>query len=144
MRGAVEDVVTDRAGEQERLLQDEADLCHPLLRRVGTDIPAIEQHRARGGIVEPRHQRGGGGLSPAGWPDQRVGLAPLEGEAHRFQHLGAIGVVEGDVVEGDGGSRRRCLGGNGRHVGLQRQHFRDAVETGQRQLQRRPDTRQLA
>ena len=86
VRVAVDDVVADRAGEQERLLKDEADLLRALLRCNRSDVAAVEQHAAAGRIVEPRHQRRGGGLAAAGRSDQRVGLAALERERRVAQH----------------------------------------------------------
>ena len=71
---AVDDVVADRAGEEKRLLEDEADLARALVRRNDRMSRPSSSTRPAVGIVEPRHQRRRGGLAAAGRADQRVGL----------------------------------------------------------------------
>ena len=96
---AVDDVVADGAGEEERLLQDEADPLRAFLRLVGADVAPVEQHPPARRVVQPRHQRRGRRLAAAGRPDERVGLAALERERRVVQHLAAARIAEADVLE---------------------------------------------
>ena len=79
-------VLADRAGEQEALLGDDDD---PPAQRGLVDVAevdATEADRAVGRVVEPRHQLGERRLARAGGADEHEPLAVLERERHVVQH----------------------------------------------------------
>ena len=82
-----------RRGEQERVVGDDGDLG---AQRGGVDVAhvdAVDEHRAGGHVVEPRHELHERRLARAGRADERDGRAG--------------GDVERDVV--DGGARRAVV-----------------------------------
>ena len=99
---AIGDVVADRAAEQRRLLQDDADLVAQTLERHVAHVVTVDQHAALGDIVEARQQIDDGRLAAAGRAQQRDGLARLDRERHAAEHrLAALEVAESHVVELD-------------------------------------------
>ena len=76
---AVADVVHHRVGEQERILQHDADLRAQAGSGHIAHIDAVDRHRAARHIVEARQQIDDRGLARAGRPDDRDRLARLGG-----------------------------------------------------------------
>ena len=95
---AVGDVVPDRDREQERLVEDEADVCPQALERVLTHVLAVDVERALGHVVGAVQQSADGRLPRSGPPDERDGLPGLDVEVEVPEHPRAVGVVEADVV----------------------------------------------
>ena len=77
------DVLFDRAGEDERILQHETDVPpHALLPRL-RDVHAIEQDAPLLDVVEAQEQVDQAGLAGARRPDERHPLARLDREDAR-------------------------------------------------------------
>ena len=74
--GAAEpEVARDRAREQVRPLRHEPDVAPEQLRVDVADVDAVHQHRASGGVVEPRAEAEQRRLARAGAPHHRERLA---------------------------------------------------------------------
>ena len=113
------DVLGDRAGEQHRVLRQEADVAAQLARAVVVQAGAVEPHRALGRDGDAGQQPAQGALARAGRPDHRQAIAGLELEAHAAQQLAAAfgayrGVLDRQPPErgrqADAGRRRRAGG----------------------------------
>ena len=63
-------VVADGAGEQERLLGDDAELPAQRLDGDLAQVVTVDEHASAGGVVEAGHQLGDGRLARAGGPDE--------------------------------------------------------------------------
>ena len=95
-------VLPDRSGEQEGLLEHQADLA---AQGLPADVPDV--HPADGDaplpfsqVVQPVQQVDEGALSRAGPPQHREGGPLGDGEGHVLQHR-LSAVAEGDVVKDD-------------------------------------------
>ena len=75
IRAAEGDVVADRAAEQGRLLQHDADLRAQALERHVAHVVAVDQHAPGGDVVEARDQVDDRGLAAAGGAEQGDRLA---------------------------------------------------------------------
>src|SRR5262249_52375994 len=98
---AVADVFRDGAGEQQRLLVDEADLAPEGLEREVADVDAVEQHTAAPDVVEAGDQGDERRLAcPCGADDAdaRTGTR-LECDVDERVHPPAV--AEADVIERD-------------------------------------------
>ena len=85
---AVNQIVPDRAAEQERLLQHDADLLAELLRRELAYVNAVDQHAAFVHVVETAEQV----------DQRRLAAAAAADDADRFARLdGKVDVVEAPV-----------------------------------------------
>src|SRR6478736_6206898 len=69
------------------------------------DVTPLEDHRAAGGLVEPRDEAGGRRLATARLPDEPERLTLTEGEADavdgldgRLDHAQALDLTEGEVA----------------------------------------------
>ena len=120
-------VVADGAGEEERLLGDDAELAAQRVQRHALDVVAVDAHVPGGGVVEAGDQLGQGGLAGPGGPDEGHRLPRRDAQVDVAQH-GHVGVVaEGHVVEDDlpldggqlHGVGRLGDGGLGREQGAQ-------------------------
>ena len=109
-RLAVADVVGHGAGKQERRLRHDAKLAAVGMQVEGANILAIDQQLPALELVEARHQLAQARFARAGVPDQRQGLAGLDGQVEVFQHLLIGGIAEIQVAELD----RPCRCGAGR------------------------------
>ncbi len=79
-RAAEADVVGDGAGEEEWVLQDDAEAAAEGGEVLVADVDAIDEDLAVLDVVEAHHQRGDGGLAGAGVADDGGGLAGGDGE----------------------------------------------------------------
>ena len=106
---AVADVGGDGAGEQHRLLRDEADPRAQVGLRHLAHVDAVHQHAAVVDVVEARNQPGERRLARAGAADDRGHLAGMRRERHAGERrlLGAR-ILEGDVLEFDVAALRRA------------------------------------
>ncbi len=100
VRPAVGDVLGDRAVEQERLLQHDADVAAVFLDREGADVGAVDRDRPFGDVVEAADEVDDRGLARPARPDQPDHLARPDGKVHFLQD-GAGPIVELNVVELD-------------------------------------------
>ena len=98
---AVGDVLGDRAVEQERLLQHDADVAAVFFHGKGADVDAVDQDRAFGHVVEAADQVDQRGLArpAAARPGRSSRPAPIC-EVHALQHR-PVAVAEADVAELD-------------------------------------------
>ena len=104
-QAAVGDVVGQGVVEEGDVLRHKGDLPAQARKAVVGQRLAVEQDAPAARLVEARDQARQGGLSGAGAPDQRHGLAGFDVEGDVAQHgftLGAIG--ERDVLEANGTS----------------------------------------
>ena len=74
------DVLGQRAGEEERVLQDDGEVLAERGQVVLAQVDAVQQDLAGGHLVEAHHQAGEGGLAGAGVADDGDCLARLDGE----------------------------------------------------------------
>ena len=80
-RGAEADVVGDGAGEEEWILQDDAEALAKFVQILLAHVDAVDQNAAALDVVEAHHQAGDGGLARAGVADDGGGLVRLDDEA---------------------------------------------------------------
>ncbi len=121
-------VGADRVVEEVGVLGDDADGVAQRVEGDVAQVPAVDAYGAVDGVVQPRHQVGGGGLAAAGGADEGGELPGGRAEAEFAQHFGGLlrafaaaqrgrfergerhfagpGVTEGDPVELD--LRRRA------------------------------------
>jgi len=105
------EVRRDRAREDERVLQHDADVAaHVGLAHVA-DVHAVEEDPALLHVVEARDEADDRGLPRPGRTDDRDALARGDLEVHIAQHPFALVVREGDVVERDLAAHVRQLDG---------------------------------
>src|SRR3954451_6780148 len=74
LRSTVSDVLADRGGKEECVLQNNADLAAQGFLRDLSDVPAVERHAPGNGIIEPGDQAEHGAFSRAGAADKRHDL----------------------------------------------------------------------
>ena len=86
---AERDVVRDRAGEEEALLRDDAELPAQRLLPHLAQVGAVDRDRTVGRVVEAREQLGDRRLARARVADERDGRARRHVELDPVQHLGA-------------------------------------------------------
>ncbi len=98
---AVRDVLPDRRAEEQRVLQDEADLIAQRLQPIPPDVRAVDDDRPGRRIVEPRNQAHDRGLPGSRRTDNRRDLAGFDREADVLQDRLVGAVAEADVVELD-------------------------------------------
>ena len=98
---AVGDVLADRAGEEDRVLQDDRDLVAQPGCRAVAEVAAIECDRPLGGVIEAGDEGRQGRLPGTGWAGQREPLAGGKGEADVAQRAALVVVFEGDAGEFD-------------------------------------------
>ena len=79
-RGAEADVVGDGAGEEEGVLQDDAEALAQRVEVLLADVDAVDEDAAALDVVEAHHQAGDGGLAGAGVADDGGGLVGLDDE----------------------------------------------------------------
>ena len=103
VRPGVRDRVPDRAGEQVRLLRDDAELVPVAGQVVVADVGAVDQDLPAGRVVEPGDELDQRGLARAGLADQGDGLARLDGEADPVQRVvvASLAVAEVHVAQLD-------------------------------------------
>ena len=97
---AVHDVLFDRPREQERLLEDEADLLAQVAAGVVAQLDAVDADAALI-LVETRQQVDQRRLAAAGRADQRHRLPRLDAEGDAVEHGHVLGVGKAHVVEDD-------------------------------------------
>ena len=108
------DVFGDGAGEEERVLQHDAEVLAQRGELVLAHVDAIDEHLAALHIVEAHHERDDGGLAGAGVADDGGGLVGLDGEGDAAQDpFDADGFEVFRRCSGDGGEllRREALVG---------------------------------
>src|SRR5207302_5745006 len=101
---SVQNIVAYGARKQERLLKNETDLARSLLRIIGADISALQQHLSTGWIVEPRHQRSRRSFPSTRRTDERIRPSFLKGEGCIFQYFLSGGIPEMNVIEFQNGA----------------------------------------
>ena len=95
------DVVADRAGEEVRLLQHDADLGAQRVLRDVLDVDVVDHDRAFRHIVQTHQEIDEGRLAGAGMPDHADHLALLHVEVDALEDR-VVGVIaEGHVLEPD-------------------------------------------
>ena len=110
----VGDVVPDRHGEEEGLVEDDTDVGPQAREGEVADVVPVDPHGAPGGVVEAGQHAGHGRLAAAGAPHQSDGLARVQVQIQVVQDLSrtvvpiarlreqaVVGVGEADVVELD-------------------------------------------
>ncbi len=80
------DVLSQRAGEEERILQDHGEVLAQSRQILLAEIDAVDENLAGGDIVEAHHEAGEGGFSRTGVADDGYGLAGLNGEGNIFEN----------------------------------------------------------
>ena len=101
VQAAVADVLADRAAEQVRGLEHDAQVALEPVQAAPAVVHAVQQDRPGGGFVEPAQQADDRGLAAAGEADQGDGLAGADGEVEVLQHRLAVLVGKADVLEAD-------------------------------------------
>src|SRR5439155_16615181 len=140
------DVVGDGAGEQERILGNQAHLLAKGSHLDVADVDVVNSYAAAPNVVEASQETGDRGFACTGRPDQGKGLAGLGDEAHVLQHGDALDVAEVDVVELDPSLDERHVVG-ARPVGnvdRRVQELKDLLAGGHRLLEEGVDLTQLA
>ena len=135
---AVGDVLGDRAEEQERLLQHDADVAAVVGHGEAADVDAVDQDRAVAHVVEAADQVDQRALARAAGADQADHLAGPDRQVEAADHRAVA------VAEADAGQLDRALQRADRHRLRRLGHARDAVEdledalgAGRRPLRRR-------
>ena len=129
--------------EQQRVLEHDADGMPDVVQRELPDVDAVDRDAAVSDVVEPHEQTGDRRLARPGGPDDRHRLPGLELEVEPPQDRHGRVVAEVDVVEADRAdpistgtvaARQidRVLGID--DVGMDLQHFVDALESDRRAL----------
>ena len=96
---AVNDILADGAGEEERLLFDDADLLAQVMDGIVIDIASIQVHSAGGDIIKARQQVHQGGLARPGGAQQGYRLAGCTFKAHIAQDGIILFVFKGDILK---------------------------------------------
>ena len=105
--GAQADVGFERAGEEERVLQHDAELAAQFLHVQFANVDAVEQDLAALDVVEAQQELNGGGFAGAGVADDGDGLTGLDAEGDVaqdpivFAGIGAAVIGEPDVAKFD-------------------------------------------
>ena len=140
------DVRGDRIGEEERVLEHDADAASQRLQRRVAHVDAVDGHRARMHVVEPGQQEPDGRLARARAAHERDRLAGRDMQAEVAQHRFGRCVAEGHAVEGD----RAAFDVQLTRVGMildewgRVEQVVDALGARARQLADRQDRRQLS
>src|SRR5579885_1556648 len=101
VQATVANVLADSAGEEEWLLQHNADLAAQRTLRHVADIVSIDEDGPFLDVIETRDQAGDGAFARARRPDDGDGLPRLNGKIKVAQH-GQFGMVaEGDMAKLD-------------------------------------------
>ncbi len=104
--GAEADVVGDGAGEEEGVLEDDAEALAESVEILLTDVDAVDEDIAVLDVVEAHHQGGDGGFAGAGVADDGGGLARGDAEGDAAED-------PLDRIEGSIGDTTGCLGAEG-------------------------------
>ena len=91
----------DRAGEQQGLLEDDAELAPHVGELQVAHVVAVDPDAALLGVVEARQQADERRLARARRPDDRHGASGGDPERDVLQHVGPAFVAEPDAVELD-------------------------------------------
>src|SRR5262249_19883224 len=136
-------VVADRACKEKWLLQNKADFLRSLFRGIRSDVFAVERNAATNWIVESRQQRSRRCFAPAGGSHQRICLTTCQRETGVREHVLPATVAETNVLECKhrAGSCHRIW--HNRHIGFERQNLRNSIQSGEGELERRPQRRNL-
>ena len=100
-RTAERDVVRDRAGEEEALLRDDAELSPQRRLRHVAQVGAVDRDAPAARVVEASEQLRDRRLPGAGVPDERDGRPGGHVEIEVVQDVRKVAVPEADVVEAD-------------------------------------------
>ena len=123
------DVLAHGVGEQERVLEHDADRAANVAEVEVAHVDAVEQHAALVDVVEARDQPGDRGLAARGRADERDRLARPQHEVEAVEHDRPVAVAEVDTFEAQLalplGRQRRAARRIGDH-GIGRQHLVDA------------------
>ena len=98
---AVGEVFPDRAPEQERFLEDHAQLLAEVVRRQVADVDAVDRDAALLHVVKPRQQADKRRLAGAAPPDDPHHLARMHVERHVAEHRLVAVVAERHVLKTD-------------------------------------------
>ena len=93
------DVVPHRCREEERILGDHSDLATQRAPLQVADVDPVHDHPPGRCVVEPRDERGQGGLAGARTPDERDRSSWQDLEIHLLEHEAARLVREIDALE---------------------------------------------
>src|SRR5436190_3423440 len=126
---AVGDILPNRSTEENRILQNEADLVAQRLQGVIANVGAVNLDLSRRGIVEAWHQAHDRRLACAGGTHNRGDLTWFNPQADVFQHRYVAAIAEADVVEFDSAPELGCLVGAWKapDAALDLQHFLDPL-----------------
>ncbi len=113
VRPAVSDVRPHRVGEEEALLEDDADLATQRRERHVADIVPVHSHGAGDRVIETGHHVRQSRLPTTARADEGHGLARLDLQADSAQHRWPVVVGEPNVVEDDLTRERRQLDSTG-------------------------------
>ena len=100
-RAPERDVLTDRALEEPRVLQDHSDVLAQVVAAHARRVATVEHDRAVVDVVEPHHQVHEGRLARAGRTDDRHGGAGFGHEGEVFDERAGRVVGERDALELD-------------------------------------------
>jgi hypothetical protein len=104
------DVLAHRVGEQERVLEHDADRLAQVGEAHVAHVDAVERDPPGIDVVEAGHEAGDGRLPAARRAHQRDGLAAAQDEIQPVEHRRAhVAVAEGDVLEAQLARARRQL-----------------------------------
>ncbi len=98
---AITDVLHHRGGEQERILQDDAQLLAQRRLLQAADVVAVDGDAAFIHIVEAAEQADDGGFAGTGGAHEGDGLARRGGQADILQHRLARLISEAYMLEDD-------------------------------------------
>ena len=107
----VGDVLPDRRAEQQRLLKHDPDLAAQRLAPIPPDVDAVDEDGSLLRLVETQDQADNRRLPRPRRSDQGDTLARGGGEGDLPQHVLAVSVVEGNVLEHDCAFERRRFDG---------------------------------
>ena len=145
VRAAVGDVRADRVGEQEALLEGDADAAAQRVQGQLAHVVPVDDDPAAVGIVLARDQCRQRRLAAAARPDEGDALSGRDVQVDAVEHGRAGGVAEADVVEADVtvqvGQLERVRGVGDRR--LQVEHAEDALDPGAGLLAHGEDAGQL-
>ena len=105
---AVDEVLPNRAAEQERLLEDATDVATKVVRREAADVDAVDEDAAFADVVESAEQIDERGFAAAALADDADGFAGADFEVDIAEDGLVTFVAEGDVFEADGAVGGMC------------------------------------
>ena len=140
VRPPVANVVADGVGEQEGVLQHDADAPPQAVLGHAANVLAVDGNGAALDVVEPFQQADDRGLAGPGGSHQGHGLARLRHQIHPLQHRRLRLVGEFHVAQLDAALRHHQRPGVGRVLDLRLliQQLEDALGAGDRGLELRP------